>query len=219
MHIRLFIIVATLLLGTSGPTFGAINGWTAIGPSGGRVTKIVFNKSTPSTVYAIASAGFYRSLDGGNSWQLIKSDFENSPQDLEIDPSDPTRVYVVAPNYPSLYVSTDGGATMSAVTTLPTIFTSSWQVAVSQSGTTLYMNSGAQIYCSTDRANTWTARTAVSTYSGAQVWKLAIDPTDSNTLFATATISTTAEGTFVSHDGAMTWQLLASGDASQVTPA
>jgi hypothetical protein len=54
MHIRLLIIVATLFLGTAGQTFGAIYGWTAIGPSGGSVNKIVFNKSTPSTVYAIA---------------------------------------------------------------------------------------------------------------------------------------------------------------------
>ena len=100
MHIRLLIIAATLLLGASRQTFGAINGWTAIGPSGGHVNKIVFNKSTPGSVYAIAAGGFYRSLDGGKSWQLIKSDFENPPEDLAIDPSDPTRVYVVAPNYP-----------------------------------------------------------------------------------------------------------------------
>ena len=215
MHIRLLIIAITLSLGTSTQATAAINGWTAIGPSGGKINKIVFNKSTPNTVYAIAAGGFYRSLDGGKSWQLIKSDFENPPEDLAIDPSDPTRVYVVAPNYPSLYMSTDGGATMSAVTTLPTILTSSWQVAVSQSGTTLYMTSGAQVYCSTDRANTWTERTAVSTYSSAQVWKLAIDPTDSNTLYATATMSATAEGTFVTHDGAMTWQLLTAGGVAQ----
>jgi hypothetical protein len=120
MHIRLPLIAAVLLLGTSRQTFGAINGWTAIGPSGGQVNKIVFNKSTPNSVYAIAAGGFYRSLDGGKSWQLIKSDFENPPEDLAIDPSDPARVYVVAPNYPTFYVSTDGGATMSAVTTLPT---------------------------------------------------------------------------------------------------
>jgi uncharacterized repeat protein (TIGR01451 family) len=215
VHIRLLIIVATLLLGASSQTFGAINGWTAIGPNGGRVNKIVFNKSTPNTVYAIAAGGFYRSLDGGKSWQLIKSDFQNAPEDLAIDPSDPTRVYVVAPNYPSLYMSTDGGASMSAVMTLPTAVTSAWQVAVSQSGTTLYVTSGAQVFYSTDRANTWTKRTAVSIYSSAQVWKLAIDPTDSNTLYAHATMSATAEGTFVTHDGAMTWQLLTSGGVSQ----
>jgi hypothetical protein len=65
--------------------------------SGGTVNKIVFNKSTPSTVYAIAAGGFYRSQDAGVSWQLIKGDFMNAPQDLAIDASDSTRIYVVAP--------------------------------------------------------------------------------------------------------------------------
>jgi uncharacterized repeat protein (TIGR01451 family) len=218
MHIRLPITVAILLLGTSSQTIAAINGWTAIGPTGGTVNKIVFNKSTPSTVYAIAGGGFYRSLDGGVSWRLIYANFENSPDDLAIDPSDPTRVYVAAPNYPSLYMSTDGGATMSAVTTLPTAVQSGWQVAVSQGGTTLYVSSGAQIFRSTDRANTWTQRNAVSTYSGAVVWKLVIAPTDSNTLYAIANDSSTGEGTFVTHDGAMTWQQVIFGDESTSVP-
>jgi hypothetical protein len=214
LHTRLLIIASTLYLGAAAQVSGAINSWTAIGPAGGTVNKIVFNKSTPSTVYAIAAGGFYRSLDGGTTWQLIASNFMNPPQDLELDPSDPTRVYVVTPNYPSLYVSTDSGATLSAVTTVPTAAQSTWQLAVSQNGTTLYMNSGAQIFCSTDRGSTWTQRTAVSAYSAAQVWKMAIDPTDSNTLYATATMSASAEGTFVTHDGAMTWQLPATGGAA-----
>jgi hypothetical protein len=215
MHTRLLIIAISLYLGVSAQVSGAINGWTAIGPGGGTVYKIVFNRSTPSTVYAIAAGGYYRSLDGGTTWQLIASNFINPPQDLEVDPSDPTRVYVVTPNYPSLYVSTDSGATLSAVTTVPTAAANTWQLAVSQNGTILYLSSGAQIFCSTDRGNTWTQRTAVSAYSAAQVWKMAIDPTDSNTLYATATMSASAEGTFVTHDGAMTWQLPATGGVAQ----
>jgi Domain of unknown function DUF11/Sortilin, neurotensin receptor 3, len=215
MHIRLLIIAAALWLGASTEVRGAINGWTAIGPAGGTVNKIVFNKSTPATVYAVATGGFYRSLDGGTTWQLIASNFMNAPRDVELDPSDPTRVYVVAPNYPSLYVSTDSGATLSAVTSVPTAAANTLQLAISQSGTTLYMNSGAQIFCSTDRGNTWTQRTAVSTFSAAQVWKMAIDPTDSNTLYATATMSASAEGTFVTHDGAMTWQPVAAAGVVQ----
>jgi photosystem II stability/assembly factor-like uncharacterized protein len=106
-------------------------------------------------VFAIGTGGFYRSPDGGTSWQLIKSDFTNAPQDLAVDPSDATRVYVVAPNYPCLYVSTDGGASMSAVTTLPTAVTSAWQVAVSQNGASLYVTSGMRVFFSADRTKTW----------------------------------------------------------------
>ncbi len=219
MNIRLWIVTAAMLLGASTQAWGAINGWTAIGPSGGTVNKIVYNPSTPNTVYAIAAGGFYRSLDSGATWQLVKSDFMNAPQDLAIDPSDSTRVYVVAPNYPSLYVSTDGGATLSAVASLPTAITSAWQVAVSQNGTTLYVTSGMQVFRSTDRANTWQQRTAVGSYSAARVFKLVIDPTDSNTLYASASTSATDAGIFATHDGALTWQLLTSGNESTSFPA
>jgi photosystem II stability/assembly factor-like uncharacterized protein len=99
---------------------------------------------------------------------------------------DASRVYVVAPNYPCLYMSTDGGPSMSAVTTLPTAVTSAWQVAVSQSGATLYVTSGMRVFYSADRAQTWQERTAVGTYTAARVLKLSIDPTDPNTLYASA---------------------------------
>lgn len=214
MHIRGLVIAAAIFFGAATQALGAINDWTAIGPSGGTVNKIVFNKATPSTVYAIATGGFYRSQDGGVSWQLIKSDFLNAPQDLAIDPSDATRIYAVAPDYPCLYVSTDGGASMSAVTTLPTALANGWQVAVSQNGATLYVAAGARIFYSVDRAKTWQERTAVSTYPAAMVFKLLIDPTDANTLYASATTSATDGGIFVTHDGAMTWQPLVSGNQS-----
>jgi uncharacterized repeat protein (TIGR01451 family) len=217
MDVRSSICVAAIFCAST-QALGAINAWTAIGPNGGAVNKIVFNKATPSTVFAIATGGFYRSQDGGVSWQLIKSDFFNAPQDLAIDPSDSNRVYVIAPNYPCLYVSTDGGASLSAVTTLPTAVTSAWQIAVSQSGTTLYVTSGMRVFYSTDRANTWQERTAVGTYSGGRVLKLSIDPTDPNTLYASTPTSATDAGIFATHDGAMTWQLLESGSESTSLP-
>ena len=218
VNIRLLAIAAAFFLGASTPVLGAVNGWTAIGPSGGAVNKIVYNKATPSTVYAIATGGFYRSRDAGVSWQLIKSDFFNAPQDLAIDPSDSNRVYVIAPNYPFLYVSTDAGATMSAVTTLPTALTNAWQIAVSQSGTTLYVTADARVFYSSDRASTWHERTAVNTYSLGRVLKLMIDPTDVKTLYASAVTSATDAGIYVTHDGAVTWTLLESGAESVNLP-
>jgi uncharacterized repeat protein (TIGR01451 family) len=211
MNIRLPAIAAALCFAASTPVWSAINGWTGIGPAGGTVNKIVYNPSTPSIVYAIATGGFYRSQDGGLSWQLMMSGFYNSPQDLAIDPSNPSRVYVVEPSYPYLYVSTDGGATLTAVTTLPAAVTTAWQIAVSQNGSTVYLTSGMQVFRSTDRTAAWQQRTSVGTYSAARVLHLSIDPTDANTLYASATTSATDSGVFASHDGAMTWQLLTSG--------
>src|ERR1700692_2825272 len=77
----------------------ASNDWTAMGPSGGAVNKIVYSQNG-NTAYMAAAGGYYRSQDSGVSWQLVKSDFFNAPVDVSIDPSDPTRVYVVAQNAP-----------------------------------------------------------------------------------------------------------------------
>jgi uncharacterized repeat protein (TIGR01451 family) len=218
MKIRLLILTATLCLGAASEALGAVNDWTAIGPSGGYINKIVFNRSTPSTVYAIAAGGFYRSQDGGVSWQAIKSDFFNAPQDLAIDPSDATRIYVVTPNYPSLYVSTDGGASLVAVTTLPTAVTNAWQIGVSQNGAILYLTAGKRVFYSSDRAQTWSERAPVGNYSDGRVLKLTIDPTDANTLYASATTSATDAGVFVTHTGATTWQMVANGSESASLP-
>jgi uncharacterized repeat protein (TIGR01451 family) len=211
MKFRLPAIAAALCFAASTPVWSAINAWTGIGPAGGTVNKIVYNPSTPNIVYAIAVGGFYRSQDGGVSWQLTLPGFYNSPQDLAIDPSNPSRVYVVEPNYPYLYVSTDAGASLTAVTTLPAAVTTAWQIAVSQNGSTVYLTSGMQVFRSTDRTASWQQRTSVGTYSAARVLHLSIDPTDANTLYASATTSATDSGVFASHDGAMTWQLLTSG--------
>ena len=93
----LLILVSGFLLGFSIQTLAAINSWTAIGPTGGTVNKLASSK-TGQTAFAIAAGGFYRSPDAGTSWQLIASSFFNPPFDMALDPADPQRIYVVAPN-------------------------------------------------------------------------------------------------------------------------
>jgi len=127
------------------------NSWTALGPAGGYTTNIVFSPAT-DTVFAIGESGLYRSLDGGVSWQSVKSDFISSPQGIAVDPSDPDRVYVVAPSSPGLFESTDGGATFHVVGTLPVAVTQGWQVAVGLGGQILYVTSGARVFHSSNRA-------------------------------------------------------------------
>jgi uncharacterized repeat protein (TIGR01451 family) len=93
-----------------------------------------------------------------------------------------------------------------------------WQIAVGQSGAIIYVTAGARVFYSSDRAATWHERTVVNAYSGGRILKLMIDPTDPNTLYASAVTSATDAGIFVTHDGAMTWQLLESGSESTSLP-
>jgi hypothetical protein len=58
-----------------GLVFAGANSWTALGPSGGQVQKIVYNTTTPSIVYSISIGGFARSQDGGVTWQITSTDF------------------------------------------------------------------------------------------------------------------------------------------------
>jgi MprA protease rhombosortase-interaction domain-containing protein len=204
---RLVGLVVACLLCLAHRASAAVNGWTGIGPTGGYVNKVVFSQDG-KTAYAIATGGFYRSQDGGVSWQLVRNDFLNMPFDLAIDPADPMRVYVAEPNWPSLYVSTDGGATLAPATNLPTAITQALQVVVSANGQTLYIASGAKIFRSSDRAQSWQLAGTVSTDPAAWVNGLAIDPTDANTLYAAASTSASAQGILASHDGGATWQSL-----------
>ena len=206
--------IATALLCATSVAVAGVNQWSALGPVGGQVNKIAFS-ATPKTVFLIAQGGFFRSQDGGVTWQLVSANFFNAPSGMALDPSDSSRIYVVAPNWPSVYVSSDGGATLAAAPNIPTSLTQAEQVVVSQDGMTLYVSSGAAIFSSTNRGQTWQQRTAIGADPLARVVRLIIDPTDSKTLYASAITSATGEAILASHDGAMTWQVSTSGSASQ----
>lgn len=81
-----------------------------------RVSKILINPTTPSTLVAATSAGIYRTTNSGVNWTLIES---GGFYDLEFKPGDPTVVYA-AKNRTSdgrFYKSTNGGASFTEVTT------------------------------------------------------------------------------------------------------
>ncbi|MDB6044858.1 MAG: hypothetical protein JWM63_3409 [Gammaproteobacteria bacterium] len=194
--------------------FAGVNTWSALGPYGGQIQRIVYAASAPSKAYMVSIAGFSSSQDGGVTWQSIPVAPQTYLQDVAVDPTDATRVYVVGLYPPYLQISTDGGATLSTVTSFPATLSLASQVQVSSDGATVCVSALLSIACSTDHGHTWGVRAAIPGPANGRILKLLIDPTNSNTFYASVVLSGNDDGIFVTHDGAKTWQQTFASDAT-----
>jgi photosystem II stability/assembly factor-like uncharacterized protein len=186
--------------------FAGVNGWTALGPYGGQIQKIVYAASAPSHAYMVSTAGFSASQDGGVTWTTVPVTSQIALEDVAVDPTDATRVYVVGLYPPYLQMSTDAGATLSAVTSFPSTLYDASQVQTSSDGGLVCVSASLSITCSTDRGQTWGIRAAIPGLANSRLLKLLIDPTNANTFYASVVLSASDYGIFVTHDGATTWQ-------------
>lgn len=216
MKFRMRAIGLAAVLWICEAAFAGVNSWSALGPEGASVLKVVYSKSAPSTAYMASSAGLSRSQDGGVTWNTIATPSLNNLEDIAVDPTDSTRVYVVESYAPSLMISTDGGATLSPVASFPTGLLNTSQVQVSADGGTVCVSALARIVCSTDRAQTWTERTPIGQDPSARILTLLMSPAAPNTLYASVATSATANGVLVTHDGAHTWQQTFTSDMSNL---
>jgi uncharacterized repeat protein (TIGR01451 family) len=198
---------AAVMLGAAAVSFADMNTWTALGPEGGTVNKVVYSRSTPTTVFMIAEGGLYRSLDEGAHWQTVKTDFFNPPSDIDVDPTNQDRVYVVSASTPTLIVSTDGGATFSPINTFPNVG-NVYQLEVAADGRTLYAAAGARFFRSADAGSSWEERSAISAVTLPIPSRMYVDPNDKDTVYALAHSGSNTNALYVTHDGAATWAAL-----------
>jgi len=180
-----------------------INSWTSIGPNGGRVFRVVYNRSNPSIVYVLSQGGFGRSTDGGGTWKMVNTDLSGAPYDMAADPTNPSNVYVVVPTAPYFMASSDAGKTMTPATRPPFTFNfgGPWSVQVAADGKTVFVAAGTEVAASTDRGKTWTLRAG---FPSQAVVRLFADPHDAGTLYAAVDFGP-GYGLYVTHDGALTW--------------
>jgi len=166
-------------------------------PTGAR---IAFAPSRPAEIWVPSTNLHYRSRDGGKTW----SDFRVPGQDayvFAVDPADPQVVYAGGRgDTHHLSRSDDGGASWTPVgegldgtLRLLVVDPSAPQVV----WTVVGFN---QLHRSADRGATF-ARVAIPADGTDEIWKLAIDPSDSRRLWAA-----TESGLFRSADGGATWQ-------------
>jgi photosystem II stability/assembly factor-like uncharacterized protein len=111
------IIGALMLLGALGLGFTLLrlaeDPWEFLGPAEGDVTSLVFDPTTPTTLYAATQlGGVYKSEDGGTTWRYLRGSRELEGSFLAIAPTTPATLYVYGRG---VYKSADGGETWRAV--------------------------------------------------------------------------------------------------------
>ncbi|MBP6077260.1 MAG: hypothetical protein KA505_00445 [Xanthomonadales bacterium] len=102
-------ITACFLLAATTTTWAGNGSWTSNGPDGGTVYEVRFDPNTPTTMYATTRGGFFRSEDGGITWNASNDglvDVTNNP--MVIDAEAPGHLYVFDFGN-RLYRSTDYG--------------------------------------------------------------------------------------------------------------
>jgi photosystem II stability/assembly factor-like uncharacterized protein len=183
---------STIYAGTASGVLRSTDGgesWSPAGLAGHNVNILAVDPVTPSTLYAAAGdANIYKSTDAGQSWTTHAVGFPASAgppvvSALLLDPAAPSTLYVLQLVGPPLYKSTDGAETWSVVNPGPV-----WLLAIDPATTpsTLYGTHPGlgPVFSygfskSTDGGATWT-ELGLNQPVGA----LAIDPRNSNTLYA-----------------------------------
>ncbi|HVR11014.1 MAG TPA: hypothetical protein VMW75_23425 [Thermoanaerobaculia bacterium] len=129
--------------------------------------RIAVNPGTAGLVYVADEQGLFRSVDGGDAWQQTSS--LGTANDVAIDPTDPSRIYVVGPSLTNdvLQYSDDGGATWSVPPSPPYVLLPPnnyptpnieqlLTVAIDPQNPAHLYTGGDFLWTSQDRGQTWT---------------------------------------------------------------
>ena len=195
------ILVSLILAGRAG---AGVNVWTSTGPEGGIVDAVAIDPLTPSTLYAAAGFGVFKSTDGGGGWALANTGIPTSVRALAVDPRTPTTLYA-ATSVAGVFKSTDGAATWAPMNTgLTTLFTTELAIDPGTPAALYVGTIGGGVFKTTNGGLSWAA--ANTGLTDLFIAALAIDPGTPLTLYAG-----TAGGVFKSTNGGAGWSPINSG--------
>ncbi|MFN0216664.1 MAG: T9SS type A sorting domain-containing protein [Saprospiraceae bacterium] len=157
------------------------------------VQDIKINPLRPATVLAATTQGLLRSWDSGASWHVIHT--KRMAVDIEIDPTDTTRIYVTHgslddTDVSGIYRSTNGGSNFIKLAgglpgtysgkTLLTLCPTNPNILYASVGEAFVQNG---LYKTIDGGNAWTKVSSedVSKYQGWYSHDVAVHPADPNT--------------------------------------
>jgi hypothetical protein len=197
--------------------------WTITGILAGGARALAADPTSSGTLFAANVDGLFKSTDAGFNWALVNSGSPTTPDGfygVEVLPGTPVRVFAFAYSLSSgfpdgVYESTDGGGswgvldvTIGVTTQIAADpFQPSTLYAAAQSITPAPSETiGGDLYKSEDDGASWTLLISDYPSGSISVSGIAIDPTNSSTLYAAA-----ETGLLRSQDGGLTWAALAGG--------
>jgi photosystem II stability/assembly factor-like uncharacterized protein len=177
------------------------------------LSAVEFCNQDPNIAYAGGLRAFYRSEDGGYTWQKFGDEvrktwgppglFPGSPIDIQVDPDDCRRLFIN--NYiGGNFLSTDGGETWRSATVGYSGARILDLVVDPANDQHVYAAARMAPFVTGDGGVTWTGLTNWELTRS--VVSLAVDPSDPWHLLASSEPSKTIPAGFQSVDGGSTWQ-------------
>jgi photosystem II stability/assembly factor-like uncharacterized protein len=212
-------VYASGYAGATGGVFESTNGgesWTfsSLGPRNDVVA--AGDPLLPGTVYSVGGP-ILRSLDAGASWTQVQAGNFIS---VAVAPSAPKTVYAGGA-VAGMVKSTNGGATWTSTGTLASNSVRAIAVHPTQPGTVYAGLDHFGVYKTTNGGDTWTSIGPIVRVPSVDVYELAIDPSNPNTVYA-AILSTTGFGVYKTTDGGANWAstpLATNGYALALSPS
>lgn len=203
------------------------------------VGEIVEHPILTNVLFASTWSGVNKSIDGGNSWQVVRSGFPPETSwsyscpiaCVRFDPNDSNVLYAfrgcsrgdAGPGAPrgEVYRSDDGGRSFRRIDREGELPNNAMIVdaAFAERGVILVAIAGKGVYRSKDRGETWTESNAGLPHR--KVWHLTVAPSDPRVVYLAVRLSGNKEicdsGVYKSVDAGKTWSA-ASGDLPRIPP-
>lgn len=176
------------------------NLWTSTGPEGGPVRAFGIDSQNTNIIYAVVDYGFFKSINGGSSWNRINNGLTNFyAQFLVTDPQNSGTIY--AGTGGGLFKSTNAGASWIVINSGLTSLSVQALAIDPQNPNTIYVATECcgGVFKSTDGGGSWNQ---VNISLGTEyVVSLAIDPQNSGTVYSGTSIG----NMFKTTNGGLTW--------------